>query len=470
MATIVTAPGRTPGTSTKHLRLHIGAVLTGTGKEKKMNIGLTKLPDLYHSTLIAKVDAFMALLRNNVRIGRSPSGVDYTATIQKFIRNQITDMLLESLGMSDMAVTFNDEVIHVPATVVQVPVVEVPKQVSKATGVPTVKEAYEEWIESAVASSLATATVNAYKSRMGNMVLCIGEDTPINELTYQHLKDTLWNPEVPVSLHGKKASGQGVIISVLKNFIKWCMEVYPTAFPINYKNPASVLRPQAATEKVDKETGRIIRTVTRASEQRDAFTEEEVKAIMGALKGKNAMEWFIMASFLTGARINELAQLHKEDVTIDDETGLVSIRIARTFPDQSLKNAASERTIPLGFPDKETARAFYEFSQSQTTEAFFGFPFSVSRNSYKPNLSLKWRTAVEKLGVLEGGLNGKSQHSCRHTIATFLKKCDVREDVAKQFIGHSNEANMTTGRYGKPYTPEELYSRLKDAGVYNNYY
>lgn len=434
-----------------------------------MNIGISKLPEVYHPSLIARLEAFILILRKQVRLGKSPSGVDYTATVQDFVHNQITDMLLEHLGMVDMSVTLNDEVIYVPQSMVFIPGVSLQEQVSKATGVPTVKEAIGAWLGHISSSGRSTRTLASYKGRIGILTECMDVDsTLINEVTYHTLSESLWNPDAHKSLKGKASNGQEVVIVTLRSFFSWCMEVYPTVYPVNYKNPASALKPHVATEKVDKETGQIVRTVTRAAEQRDAYTEEEVSHIMTSLmsiKNKDAMDWYIIASFLSGARLNEIAQLHKEDVTMEND--VVTLRIARTFPDQSLKNTSSERVVPLGFPCEGVAEEFYQFTQSQNKEAFFGFPYSKAEGNYKPNLSRKYQIRMEKYGL---AIKGKSQHSCRHTILTFMKKCDVREDVSKQFAGHSNEGNMTTGRYGKPYTSEELYSRLKDAGVYDYYY
>lgn len=468
MATIVARKNPTTGTTTRHLRVHLPSELGA----KNINVGISKLPEPYHPTLKARTEAFVIYLRKQVRLGKSPKGVDYTGTLQTYIHNQMSDMLMEHLGMTDMSITLNDEVVYVPQTVVAVPVTSTSKQISVATNSPTIGDVVAAYMAYKAQGGVSNQTLASTRSRLESIMLqCIDRDTLVSDIDFNFLNGKLFDADNPMSLLTKALNTQKATLTTIKSLFKWTMTAYGANLPVDYKDPTGLLKPAAASESVDKGTGKVVRLVKKASEQRDTFTDDEIKKLMKkASQVETSMDWFVYVSMLTGARLNELAQLHRDNVKWDEESGLVSIEIARVYQDQTLKTPNSERTIPLGFPDKETARAFYKFSQEGNPKApnntFFGFSYNPTMNNY----ASATKHNVKYLKGIFGDDFNKGHHSFRHTIINYMKKGDLNESVIKQFVGHSQESDITAGRYGKPYTPEELYSRLKDAGVYNNYY
>ena len=108
--------------------------------------------------------------------------------------------------------------------------------------------------------------------------------------------------------------------------------------------------PQANAE----EAGDKMYEMSRRFGDEDAFTaigaigEEQKKAE----EADYTTKWMIRIGVYTGARLNEVAQLHKDDIQITED-GIVALRIDDKHPDQRLKTRAARRVIPLGFPEAD---------------------------------------------------------------------------------------------------------------------
>jgi integrase len=87
---------------------------------------------------------------------------------------------------------------------------------------------------------------------------------------------------------------------------------------------------------------------TKKSEERDAYTAEEIGKLLAALNPATDLKhWLPLLGLYTGARINELAQLRLDDIKTDPESGVVYIDINDDTPGKRIKNANSRRVVPL---------------------------------------------------------------------------------------------------------------------------
>lgn len=94
----------------------------------------------------------------------------------------------------------------------------------------------------------------------------------------------------------------------------------------------------------------------KASDARDAFSPEQVGQLLVAAKaysqktsGKPSHYYVTALAAITGARLNEVAQLQVKDVRVT-EAGTVYIHINEddsSLPGKSIKNAHSDRCVPL---------------------------------------------------------------------------------------------------------------------------
>lgn len=171
--------------------------------------------------------------------------------------------------------------------------------------------------------------------------------------------------------------------------------------------------------------------------------------------------WLPLLALYTGARLNELCQLHLCDIVRSQ--GLWSINFNDSHPEQRLKNSESRRIVPLH--PKLLDLGFIEFVFSLKgggrKRLFPELNYQLKRGySARPS---KWfaRYKLEQLG----GLNGQKKdfHSFRHTVADSLKQEGVSEPVAAAILGHKC-GGITYNRYGKDFPPSRLYEAVKTIG------
>ncbi|HHF3089566.1 TPA: tyrosine-type recombinase/integrase [Vibrio alginolyticus] len=149
--------------------------------------------------------------------------------------------------------------------------------------------------------------------------------------------------------------------------------------------------------------------------------------------------WLPLLGYYTGARLNELCQLYKDDIVKINGVWCIYVRAIR--PDQRLKNLNSQRLIPLH--DDVIKLGFVKFVMAINNERIFP-ELPRLRDGYGTTAS-KW------FGRLKTGLGfskGHDFHSLRHTFATNLKNSEVSVSVASALLGHSTNS-ITYDRYGK---------------------
>ena len=437
MANIVTKPN-----GSKHINIKLPKALGG----RSGSIGITKLAELYHLTLIARIDAYLEVLKHKHRKERLPDR-DRLPEVISYIKDRIYEFHMESMGMSDFTVTLNNEPIHVPATILSVtPTAEAIREPESRL---ELQEAVINFLQFSSTKGLSVSSLKAYRICLAQLVDTLGKTTGVTTID-----NTMLSTKWLTSISDKAVVTQKNRIVIVKAFFGWLMDT-SDAVPATYKNPAQRLQPMVEAKAVtigDIEDGKL----NNVQAGRQPFTEEEIKAI---LKGDS---WLLKLGLYTGARINELAQLHREDININPETGHAFIRIDTVFAGQSLKNDASRRTIPLGFPEEEL-KAFMAFMDSVKTPTIFGetIGFQAATQNYAGASAHAKRVLLKILPNTE-----KTFHCFRHTMSTRLKYLKVNETMVKEFVGHKQQ-DITFGLYGKAYQPEAVYDTFKASGVWD---
>ncbi|MEZ8769112.1 site-specific integrase [Vibrio alginolyticus] len=149
--------------------------------------------------------------------------------------------------------------------------------------------------------------------------------------------------------------------------------------------------------------------------------------------------WLPILARFTGARINELCQLYKEDIKNID--GIVCISINRNTTDKRLKTPNSERLIPLH--PRLIELGFIKHVNSISSERVFP-ELKLERDGYATAASKWYGRFKTKLGFSRG----HDFHSFRHTFANQLKNALVPAIVASELLGHS-QRSISYDRYGK---------------------
>lgn len=212
----------------------------------------------------------------------------------------------------------------------------------------------------------------------------------------------------------------------------------------------------------------------KASEARNAFSTEQAGQLMEAAKayslkssGKPYHYYVTALAAITGARLNEVAQLQVKDVRTT-EAGTVYIHINEddsSLPGKSIKNAHSDRCVPLvdgayGFVLADFMRLVEARRGVNGDNAMLFDGLRLMKNGYGEQVS-KWfnRTLLPKVLADREGL---AFHSFRHTVATQLKQHGIELAYAQAIMGHSSES-ITYDRYAKEVEVDRLAAALQNA-------
>lgn len=171
--------------------------------------------------------------------------------------------------------------------------------------------------------------------------------------------------------------------------------------------------------------------------------------------GRDAAYWIPLLGAFTGARVTELAQLLVSD--IHQEGTLWCISIINEQEWQSVKNAASKRTIPmhlelvrLGLPEYAQA-----MRQAGHERLFPMAPVSALNNAGGP-----FATWFSKLKISVGWGEENTFHSFRHTIETMLKRKKVYPFDINAYTGHKQKGGDADTTYSHP-EPSDLVDVAK---------
>jgi len=152
--------------------------------------------------------------------------------------------------------------------------------------------------------------------------------------------------------------------------------------------------------------------------------------------------WIPLLGRFTGARLEELCQLHTDDFI--EQQGIRCIRIDDSHSTQSLKNSSSRRTLPihptliqLGLLD------FVKQVRASNSERLFAELEPVrGKLGHAPS---KWFSRFKtKMGITNPR---KTFHSFRHTFIDDLRDAGVQDSLIKRMVGHE-DSSVTFGIYG----------------------
>jgi integrase len=219
----------------------------------------------------------------------------------------------------------------------------------------------------------------------------------------------------------------------------------------------------------------------RAQDEREIFTPDELALIFsqdwfttgagqiarsGQTHWRPHYYWLPLLGLLTGGRINELAQLHLDDIRQTD-AGVWYLDFnlngsdKMDEPDKSLKTVNAVRVVPmhgdlvrLGLPEYvgTLRRAGY-------TRLFPELKRDAVKGYGKPAGSwFNERFLGGKLGIERNGM--KTFHSLRHCFVTAAERLGLPERVLAQLAGHERGNTQSGTRYAKDRGADELAPNL----------
>ncbi|MGR5452105.1 site-specific integrase [Vibrio sp. PNB22_3_1] len=157
--------------------------------------------------------------------------------------------------------------------------------------------------------------------------------------------------------------------------------------------------------------------------QADIFNDANARKPYGM-----ACYWVPLLCRYTGARLEEMSQLHKSDVSQSD-SGIHYLNIRRG-EGQSVKNNSSLRHVPI--PAHLIELGFLDYVAESVG---FLFP-ELKENKYGKKsaaLSKWWGQTVRSLGIH----TTQPAHAFRHTFKTAIRRLGIADTVSDAITGHT---------------------------------
>ena len=182
-----------------------------------------------------------------------------------------------------------------------------------------------------------------------------------------------------------------------------------------------------------------------AAKERLPFEQADIDAIFGtniAIK-KEYQRWLPMLGYYTGARINELCQLHLSDIR--KEGHVWHLDINDDTDDKRLKTPSSKRSVPIHSALVSAGFIQYvdDLKALEGSERLF-HELPSARDGYAKNASRWFGNFKTDAGITD---SKKSFHSFRHSFVEYLKSAKVDTHLISALMGHADNT-ITTGRYG----------------------
>ncbi len=210
---------------------------------------------------------------------------------------------------------------------------------------------------------------------------------------------------------------------------------------------------------VDYTKGMKVKINQKAADLKDPFSDVELKILFDELEAfRNEPNisyrwWVSLIALYTGARLEEISQLHVEDIRKQDEVWVFDIN---DKGEKGLKNINSRRLIPIH--DQLIQCDFLEyFEKTKAAGEIRLFPTLKPLQGKYGHYISKWFGSFLKKLKIKSDLHNVSFHSFRHTFITKAKHSELLEGYIKQIVGHS-EGSIDYDMYGKAF----LIVKLKE--------
>ncbi|WP_028319278.1 site-specific integrase [Desulfobulbus elongatus] len=203
-------------------------------------------------------------------------------------------------------------------------------------------------------------------------------------------------------------------------------------------------------------TGLAIRRDRLPHQQRERFTIEDLQRLFDPAHlrrdaRKSYMFWLPWLGLYTGAWLEELCQLHLDDIRQVDGVWCLDINAK---DEKRLRTLSSERLVPLHPRLVELGLLDHvEMLRKRGEQRLFP-ELGHRRDGYGQTASKWFARYRERLGIT------KPFHSLRHTVIDSLKQSGVEYKLVAALAGHSDES-MTFGRYADSYRPDVLLPVVK---------
>jgi len=169
----------------------------------------------------------------------------------------------------------------------------------------------------------------------------------------------------------------------------------------------------------------------KPGERKRGYSDDEAKKVLSAAAREVAphLRWVPLLCAYTGARISEISQLRKQDVV--EVQGVWCLQLVPEAG--SLKNASSERSVPL-HPQVLDA-GFLKFVKSVKSGPIFSEVPPDRFGARGGNMTKQVSRWVRALGITDPRV--APSHAWRHRFKTLCRRFGVSSDIGDALTGHS---------------------------------
>ena len=220
----------------------------------------------------------------------------------------------------------------------------------------------------------------------------------------------------------------------------------------------------------------VVKKTTRQNEERNQFTDEDLSKLFNSNDYKTGQHnesfkfWVPLIALLSGARLNEICQLHVCD--IKDVDGIPVFDFNEDDDQKtrkSLKKPFHKRQFPihptlikLGILDFVKTR-----SESKEARLFPELPYR-GENKYADKAQKWFNNTYTNKRNCNITTAKTSFHSLRHNFISFVtNKIVAPESTFAYYVGQTPKGGVTTVRYSKPEELKEAYKIFSKVN-YNN--
>ncbi len=168
--------------------------------------------------------------------------------------------------------------------------------------------------------------------------------------------------------------------------------------------------------------------------------------------------WIPIICLFTGARIEEIAQLHKTDIRYEENVPIIEISPNRGSRDaddaKRVKNQASARTVPIH--DELVKIGLLDFVAERRADSGIRLFPELKRNTnnrLSRSTSQRFARHLDRIGIKDPR---KVFHSFRHTFKDACRNAGLHEDVHDRLTGH------TSGSIGRYYGQGHNLPKLQE--------
>lgn len=318
--------------------------------------------------------------------------------------------------------------------------------------------------ENIKAGNWGVRTIPEYKNQFRLLTDFLGAETPVNAITIQRMQEykKLLNT-IPKGFY-KAKQYEGMSLEDVPSLSG--VDLMSTTTINKYLTNAEAMFSFAVRngylDKNPAEGHKIRQKRNSPDEQRDSFSKEDLSRLFCSDKyiqdehSKPYQYWMPLLALFTGCRLEELAQLHVDDVKQESGVWFLSIN---EEGEKRIKNTASKRLIPL-HPVLTEELNFPGYVDSVIAKGSIRvFPELIKVQNCYGHAVTKWFKAYKESCGIESELGKKVFHSFRHTLINHLKEKSLPEYMVSQVSGHSVDG-MAMGRYGKKVNPEILLNEV----------